>query len=202
MGRALTAHLCGRRPRPASGAWVQANIGHRQLPAKCSLGALLPNVFEPKERGLVDGRWSEDRPTRVRTACNQLLRLGDHARGSSIRPHQGGRWPSAACGSHRFSSDRSSQNRHAFFHPFHCTVPGPNLTKRMSVNPDRLCSWRPPHESVGDCAEGPGRGLHCANESPAALSWLLAAFSCSTTAPFRLRNSPPAVSAANHLRNH
>ena len=36
-----------------------------------------------------------------------------------------------------------------------------HLTKCMSVNPDRLCSWRPPHESVGDCAEGPGRGLHC-----------------------------------------
>ena len=73
----------------------------------------------------------------------------------------------------------------------------------MSVNPDRLCSWRPPHESVGDCAEGPGRGLHCtkriARRSFLAPSRL---FSCSTTAPFRLRNSPPAVSAANHTWKH
>ena len=73
----------------------------------------------------------------------------------------------------------------------------------MSVNPDRLCSWRPPHESVGDCAEGPGRGLHCAKRI-ARRSFLAPSrlFSCSTTAPFRLRNSPPAVSAANHIWKH
>ena len=96
MGRALTAYLCGRRLWQARGACVRAEDCPQWQSPPPSPSALLPNVFQEKRRGFVDGQDRQDRQMQVRDALNQLLRLRDHARGCSTPPHQGGRWPSAA----------------------------------------------------------------------------------------------------------
>ena len=95
MARALTAFLCGRRLWQAPGACVRAKDCPQRPPPGFSPVALLLNVFREKGRGFVDGEDRQDRQKQVRAALHQLIRLGDHARGRSIPPHEGGWWPSA-----------------------------------------------------------------------------------------------------------
>ena len=82
---------------------AQTKAGFRSWGPGKHLPAADPTWMQPRRsaaqrlrinrKRLVDGGWSENRPTQVRDALLELLRLGDHAHGCCNPPHQGVRWP-------------------------------------------------------------------------------------------------------------
>ena len=114
---------------------AQTKAGLRSLRPGIHLPAVDPTWMQPRRsaahrprirrKQLVDVEWREDRQKQVRDALRQLLRLGDHAHGCCIPPHEGAWWPLS--GSSAIASPFRSRlkNRHAISPQFQCTVPGP-----------------------------------------------------------------------------
>ena len=79
---------------------AQTKPGLRSLRPGIQLPTVDPTWMQPrrsaahrpriKRKRLVDVEWREDRQKEVRDALLELLRLGDHAHGCCIPPHQGG----------------------------------------------------------------------------------------------------------------